>query len=76
MSIQNGNGFGTIDGIIYAPTAQLYLNDSGGDKSGGITLITDLVVGTLDDQTATLNITSYSQTNPGTTPLTTVKLVE
>jgi hypothetical protein len=75
LSIQNGNAYGTIDGIIYAPSAQLFLNDSGGDKSGGITLITDLVVGSLYDKTTTLNITSYSQTNSGS-PLTRVTLVE
>jgi Flp pilus assembly protein TadG len=75
MSIQSGNAFGKIDGIIYAPTAQLFLNDSGGDKSSGITLITDLVVGTLEDKTATLNITSYSQSTSGS-PLTKVVLVE
>jgi Flp pilus assembly protein TadG len=75
MSIQSGNAFGKIDGIIYAPTAQLFMNDSGGDKSSGITLITDLVVGTLEDKTATLNITSYSQSTSGS-PLTKVVLVE
>ena len=76
ITLQQGTASGTLDGIIYAPTAQLFLNDSGGDKSGGINLITDLVVGTLEDKTAILNITSFSQTNPGTTPLTKVKLVE
>jgi Flp pilus assembly protein TadG len=76
MTLQSGNAYGTIDGIIYAPSAQLYLNDSGGDKSGGITLITDLIVGQLFDKTAALSIQSYSQTNPGTTPLTKVALVE
>jgi hypothetical protein len=76
ITLQSGNAYGTLDGIIYAPSAQLYLNDSGGDNSGGITLITDLIVGTLEDKTAVLSIQSYSQTNPGITPLTTVKLVE
>jgi Flp pilus assembly protein TadG len=75
MSIQNGNAFGIIDGIIYAPSAQLFMNDSGGDKSGGITLITDLVVGSLNDKTTTLNIKSYSQSTGGS-PLTRVTLVE
>jgi hypothetical protein len=53
----------------------LELHDSGGDKSGGLQLITDLIVGTLSDQTATLTITSYSQT-AGNAPLTKIALVE
>ena len=75
MTLQKGDAFGTIDGIIYAPNAQLFLQDSGGDKSGGITLITDLIVGSLFDKTATLNINSYSQATSGS-PLTRVTLVE
>lgn len=70
-----GDSTGTIDGIIYAPTAQLFLHDSGGDKSGGISLITDLIVGTLNDQTGTLSITNYS-TTVGDSPLTKIALVE
>lgn len=76
ITIQMGNSTGTIDGIIYAPGAQLFLNDSGGDNKGGITLITDLIVGTMEDKTANLTIQSYSQSNSGTTPLTKVVLVE
>jgi len=75
MTLEFGNSTGTIDGIIYAPNAQLFLHDSGGDKSGGIALITDLIVGTLYDQTATLNITSYSQST-GYSPAIKVALVE
>lgn len=70
-----GSSSGLIEGIIYAPDAQLVLHDSGGDTSGGLQLITDLIVGTLYDQTATLSITSYSQT-VGNSPLTTIALVE
>lgn len=70
-----GSSSGLIDGIIYAPKAEMELHDSGGDKNGGLQLITDLIVGTLYDQTATLGITSYSQTTPGS-PLTSVALVE
>ncbi|MES2222293.1 MAG: pilus assembly protein TadG-related protein [Acidobacteriota bacterium] len=75
LTFEFGNSTGTIDGILYAPTAQLFLHDSGGDKSGGITLITDLIVGTLNDQTADLSITNYS-TTVGTSPLTKIALVE
>jgi len=76
ITIQKGDASGTVEGIIYAPGAELFLQDSGGDKSGGLTLITDLIVGTLFDKTATLTIQSYSQTNPTTTPLSRIALVE
>jgi Flp pilus assembly protein TadG len=76
ITIQKGDASGLIDGIIYAPSAELFLQDSGGDKSGGLTLITDLIVGKLFDKTATLSIQSFSQTNPGGSPLTKVTLVE
>jgi Flp pilus assembly protein TadG len=76
LTFEFGNSSGTVDGIIYAPGANLFLHDSGGDHSGGLTLITDLIVGTLKDQTATLNIQSYSQSNPSVSPLTKVTLVE
>lgn len=76
IQIQKGDSFGSLSGIIYAPTAELYLQDSGGDKSGGVTLNTDLIVGTLFDKTATLTINSYSQSNPTLTPLKAVSLVE
>ena len=71
-----GNASGTLNGIIYAPGSQLALHDSGGDKNGGLQLITDLIVNSLNDQTATLGIQSYSQANPGTTPLSKIALVE
>jgi hypothetical protein len=75
ITIQKGDASGSLDGIIYAPSAQLYLQDSGGDKSGGLSLTTDLIVNELFDKTATLSIASYSQSTP-TTPLTRVSLVE
>jgi Putative Flp pilus-assembly TadE/G-like len=74
LTLEFGNSTGTIDGIFYAPGANLFLHDSGGGSSG-LSLITDLLVGTLDDQTASLNITSYSQTTAGS-PLSKVALVE
>lgn len=76
IQIQKGDAFGTFTGIIYAPSAQLYLQDSGGDKSGGWTLNTDLIVGTLFDKTATLTINSYTKQFGSTSPLTAVALVE
>lgn len=76
ITIQKGNVTGSVTGIIYAPSAQLYLQDSGGDTSGGITLTTDLIVNTLFDKTATLTLNSYSAANSSTTPLRSVALVE
>ena len=76
ITIQKGNVTGSLTGIIYAPAAELYLQDSGGDKSGGISLTTDLIVDKLVDQTATLTVDSYSAANPTTTPLRVVALVE
>lgn len=76
ITIQKGDATGSLTGIIYAPKAQLYLQDSGGDNSGGLTLTTALIVDSLFDKTATLTIYSYSAANPSTTPLRAVALVE
>jgi Flp pilus assembly protein TadG len=76
LTLEFGNATGTIDGIFYAPGANLFLHDSGGGSCpGALLLTTDLIVGTLDDQTGSVCITSYSQTTPGS-PLTKVMLVE
>jgi hypothetical protein len=76
MQIQFGSSSGTLTGIIYAPSAQLYLQDSGGDKSGGVVLNTDLVVNQLFDKTATLTINNYTPTSATYAPLKQVSLVE
>lgn len=76
MQIQFGASYGTWNGIIYAPSAQLYLQDSGGDKNGGVTLTTDLIVKQLYDKTATLTIHSYTTAFGNSSPLTAVALVE
>jgi len=76
MQIQFGSSSGSLKGMIYAPGAELYLQDSGGDKNGGVQLTTDLIVGTLFDKTATLSITSYATSYPGSSALTAVELVE
>lgn len=76
ITVQFGASYGTWDGIIYAPSAELYLQDSGGDKSGGVTLNTDLIVDKLYDKTATLTINSYTTAFGSSSPLTAVALVE
>jgi Flp pilus assembly protein TadG len=75
ITIQTGDATGSIFGIIYSPGAELFLQDSGGEKNGGLSLTTNLIVGTLVDKTAALTITSYSQTVT-TSPLTKAALVE
>lgn len=76
MEFDKGAAGGTFTGIIDTPGAELYLHDSGGDHGGGLTINSDVVVGTLNDQTATFTVNSYSATNQTTTPLKSVALVE
>lgn len=79
IEFEMGNATGSVGGIIYAPDAEFYIHDSGGDKNGGTTSTVafnmDLVVGTFYDSTGDLSITSYTQTSPNS-PLTKVTLVE
>jgi Flp pilus assembly protein TadG len=72
IAIPNGNVTGSINGIIYAPNAQLLVQGSG----GGLSFTSDLIVHQLSDQNATLTINNYGTANPGTTPITKVTLVE
>lgn len=74
ITIQKGDATGSLIGIIYAPSAALYLQDSGG--GGGLSLTSDLVVDSLVDKTATLSVSSYSAAYSSTTPLRSVALVE
>jgi Flp pilus assembly protein TadG len=76
IQVQFGASYGTWEGIIYAPSAQLYLQDSGGDINGGVSLTTDLIVNTLYDKTTTLTIHSYTTAFGNSSPLTAVALVE
>jgi len=76
LQFQKGNSCGSITGIIYMPSAQFYMQDSGGDQCGGLNLTTDMVVGQLFDKTSSLTIASYSAQNPTTSPLREVSLVE
>jgi hypothetical protein len=73
ITIQKGDASGSLTGIIYAPGAQLYLQDSGGGL--GLTITSDIIVDQLFDKTATININSYSASYPNS-PLRAVTLVE
>jgi Flp pilus assembly protein TadG len=76
IQVQFGASYGNFDGIVYAPTAELYLQDSGGDHSGGVVMTTDIIVDTLFDKTAELTINSYTKHYGNLSPLTAVALVE
>ncbi len=60
IQLNLGNSTGNFYGIIYAPTSDLVFQDSGSD-SAGPDITTNIVVGTMCDQTADINITSYTQ---------------
>ena len=79
VEFEMGNATGVLSGIIYAPGAELYIHDSGGDKNGGTTstlaLTTDIVTDTFNDQTGDLTIVSFTQTQSNS-PLERVTLVE
>jgi Flp pilus assembly protein TadG len=71
LQVQFGSGNQTLDGFIYAPGAEVYLQDHG----GGITA-TGIVANTMFDKASTITIPSYSVAHPITTPLKKVTLVE
>lgn len=71
LQVQFGSGNQVLDGYIFAPGANVYLQDSG----GGITA-TGLVADTMFDKTSSITIPSYDQANPSTTPNRVVILVE
>jgi Flp pilus assembly protein TadG len=76
ININQGTATGTITGIIYAPTGELYVQDQGAGGSNGIamTFNADLVVGSFNDQASDVTINSL-QSSSGT-QLTHVTLVE
>lgn len=71
LQVQFGSNNETLDGIIYAPGAEVFLQDNG----GGVTA-SGVVAGTMFIKSSTLNIPSYSGAHPTTTPFRTVTLVE
>jgi hypothetical protein len=64
-------GGGQLNGMIYAPDAQVYLHDNGGSVSAA-----SLVADTLNVCSSTLNITSYNYYPNNASPLKSVQLVE
>ncbi len=68
IQLQAGSASGAITGFIVAPGAQLQMQDHGGSMTIG-----GLVVASIDNGPAVLNISGYS---PSTSPLKNVTLVE
>ena len=68
----SSGGYGNLNGLIYAPTSTVYLQDGGGGVVTTGIISYKLVIGP-----SGLNITnSYNSANPSTTPLKTVAMVE
>jgi hypothetical protein len=71
LQVQFGSNNQTLDGYIYAPGAEVYLQDNG----GGI-VATGIVAATMFDKASTIRIPSYDKAHPTTTPNRVVALVE
>jgi hypothetical protein len=71
---QFGSGFGHLDGMVYAPNAAVYLQDSGGNS--GPTVFTAVIADVLWDKSALLEITNNYNFVHTTSPLNHVALVE
>jgi hypothetical protein len=69
----SGNyGSGTLDGLIYAPSAEVYLHDNGGSGVSATGLISD----TLNICSSSLTINSYNNAPGNASPLNSIQLVE
>lgn len=72
LQLQFGSSNSVLEGYIYAPGAQVYMQDNG----GGITA-SGIIANTLYEKSSPLNITtSYDSMFPGVTPNRVVTLVE
>lgn len=71
LQVQFGSNNQTLDGIIYAPSAEVYLQDNG----GGVTA-SGVIASTMFIKSSTLKIPSYSSKNPTTTPFRKLTMLE
>jgi hypothetical protein len=71
LQVQKGSNNQVLDGYIYAPGAQVYLQDSG----GGLTA-SGIVADNLSVKTGQITIPSYDAAHPGTTPNRVLALLE
>lgn len=78
ININQGTAEGTITGIVYAPAAELYIQDQGAQSNTGtaLTLTTDLIVGSFNDQAANVTVNCLQCGGGANTQLTKVTLVE
>lgn len=66
-----GSSGAKLDGIIYAPCTQVYLQDNGGNI-----VATGIIAASLYDNASLIDIPNYSKVHPTTSPLLVVTLVE
>jgi hypothetical protein len=71
LQVQFGSNNEYLDGIIYAPKVQVYLQDQG----GGVTA-SGVICDTMYNKASTLNVPGYSAANAATTPFRIVTLTE
>lgn len=71
LQVQFGSNNEWFDGYIYAPGAEVYLQDNG----GGVTA-TGIVANQLYDKASSITIPDYDQANPGASPNRVVTMVE
>ncbi len=71
LQVQFGSGNQVLDGYIYAPGAEVYLQDHGGGISA-----TGIVANDMYDKSSTIRIPSYDAAHPTTTINRVVTLVE
>ena len=66
-----GSSSAHLDGVIYVPCAQLYLQDNGGDVTAA-----GIVADSLYDNSSTITLPNYNQVHASTTPIRVIALVE
>jgi hypothetical protein len=71
LQVQFGSGNQVLDGYIYAPGAEVYLQDHGGSLTA-----TGIVAASMYDKASTITIPSYDAAHPTTTPNRVITLVE
>lgn len=76
VEFEKGTASGSVTGIIYAPGAEFFMNDSGsGGTVNNIGFNTDLIVNTFYDKTGLFSVTQYNPPNANS-PLSKITLVE
>jgi hypothetical protein len=71
IQVQFGSNNQVLDGYIYAPGANVYLQDNGGGVAA-----TGVVAATMFDKASKITIPSYDNAHPSTSPNRVVALVE